>query len=363
MSQKHSKSSSTPHSNTGSNRQEPRESGIAAHPDYLVLCGKGNIQELIEALWAVFGVNFDHAGAKPGTRGRYYSCILRSAQTIELAYLKDDRSQTDHLFRLSIPGKPLAHVRPEELSKLGRFCLARQYRCTRLDWAIDDYERTLSLDRIAAECSAGSYIGASSYRDYKSQVKGAKQCGRTIYIGSPQSDKQVRIYDKSVESSGEIDSIRYEVQWRGRLAAETFSILFQGGDRVQAYQSLSNLAVGAIGFVWRSSSVLSRCPVKEWWGAFVARVGEAVKLSVRRLQPMISEKKHWVEYQVAGTLAIISQCKGFDDTLNWLERLIRERLATMPPAGVMYCKSWFDRVKVESGEFDDWMVLQDWDRV
>jgi hypothetical protein len=53
----------------------------------------------------------------------------------------------------------------------------------------------------------------------------------------------VRIYDKFVESKGEVNSIRYEVQWRDQLAHAAFEKFFSGDSRSAATAVLSSLAV------------------------------------------------------------------------------------------------------------------------
>lgn len=357
------KSSTTPYSNTGSNRQAPPDSGIRAHLDYLVVVGTGDIEELCRAIWSVFGSNFDWDGAHGGYRGNYYEVILKSAQSIEVAFNPLPDSPTHGRFRVSIPGQPLQHVRSHELHKLGRYLLSKRYRCTRLDWAIDDFTHLLDLDEIAEACERGDYSGAKSHRYFQRKNRGEYEVGRTIYLGSAQSDKQVRIYDKNVESKGKINSIRYEIQWRNELAQAAFEKLFSVGRHEDGGKTLSSLAVGAISFYRRRDAVLSRSTPLEVWSEFVEQVGGAIKMSVQRIQPMVSDKMRWIESQVAGTLALISQIKGFDDTLNWLERLMREKLNKMPSSGVMYVKSWFDRISVEKGKFEDWMVITDWDGI
>jgi hypothetical protein len=355
----------TPHSNTGSDRQTGADdTGLSGHPDYLVVVGITNIKELIQAIWAVFGTNFDYSGAKPGTRGNHYSIILKSAQTIELAYDHDPLNPNlPCRFRLCIPGAPLSHVRPEELAKLGRYLLHNGCRSTRFDYAIDDFDRQLSIQEIIDCCESGDYAGAQCWRSYRSQRSRESRVGQTIYLGSSQSDKQIRIYDKYVESRGAINSIRYEVQWRDRLAHIAFEKFFTPTSRSDANSLLSKLAVGAIDFISRCSEILSRCPRKSFWAEFLQRIGQPIKISMRRIQPMISDKKRWIEHQVVGTLALISSCQGLASTLDWLYReiiAVRERDS---PGAVAWRDTWRDRVLVESGQFEDWQVIQGWDAI
>lgn len=357
------KNQSTPHSNTGSKCQPTLDTTLAAHCDYLVCCGKIQIEELIKALWATFGVNFDFVRGLPGVRGRHYETILKSPQGIELAFSANKENAAKTVYRLSIPGKPLSHIHQHQLAKLGRFLLNSDCRCTRFDWCIDDFSKQLCLDSIARCAKAGNVVGARKWRDIRSTGRNQAEQGRTVYLGAVQSERLIRAYDKEVESNGEIKSFRFETQWRNSYAHEAFTQYFGETDSKVATNTLSRLAVGSVRFIRRHSKVASRCPTVGWWAKFIKRVGGATKMSVRRLHPLISDKIRWIESQVMGTLAVISRVKGFDDTINWLERQIREKAAHLSSMQSCYTFTCFDRLVVERGDFIDWMVIQEWDKI
>lgn len=262
---------------------------------------------------------------------------------------------------MNIPGKPLNHVRAEELHKFIRYIRLHNYTPTRFDWAIDDYDRTLSLDDVSNSCQDDDYKGANCYSDWKTKRRGKIAKGRTIYIGSFQSDKLVRIYDKNEESNGEINSIRYEVQWRGAYAAHAFNLFSATSDIEKATKAVSDVALGAVTFIHRTNNVVSRCDMVQYWANFISRVGESCKMSVRRLQPLISDKKRWIEKQVVGTIGLITKCFGWDNTMNWLEREIREKMANPPSMHSSYVNTFYARVNVEGCNFEDMQIIQSWD--
>jgi DNA relaxase NicK len=179
-------------------------------------------------------------------------------------------------------------------------------------------------------------------------------------MGSSQSDKQVRIYDKNVESKGEVNSIRFEVQFRDDLAHYSFLMYFAHESCEPAVKEASSYALGSVDFIDRVSSVLSRCPRSAFWEDFIALVGEAVRLSVPRLQTMLSDKKRWVENQVVGTIALISRCIGYDDTLHWLQQQIREKLVARNTRADEFVQTWKDRLVVERGGFEDFFAISSW---
>jgi DNA relaxase NicK len=283
-----------------------------------------------------------------------------SPQGIELAYAIPNEATGLSRYRLSIPGKPLCHIPTKQLDDFGKWLVNSGCRCSRLDWAIDDYSHGLRLEDIEEAVREGSYSGARVCRIYEKRVRGGTQIGKTIYLGSSESDRQVRIYDKAVESKGLIDAIRYEVQWRDELAHKCFMALFSSDSFEDGSKLVSQYAVGSVHFLSRVDKNLPRCPVKPWWQEFIDKVGERLKLSVPRVQPMLSDKKRWIERQVAATIAVIVRCMGFDDAFHWLEREVREKLAHQSGRADSFVRTWHDRQEVERLGFEDAWVMDSW---
>jgi hypothetical protein len=64
------------------------------------------------------------------------------------------------------------------------------------------------------------------------RIAPVRGCGHTLYVGSPRSDKRLRIYNKSAES-GEVpesgEYVRFELQLRDDYAEKAFTALRGGG--------------------------------------------------------------------------------------------------------------------------------------
>jgi len=210
----------TPIGNTGSKRQVPHES-ISSHPDYIVVCGVGDVKGLKDEIWAAFGTKFDDECPNEGFRGRHYDAVEYSAQGLELAILYSDDSSWLDKWRLSIPGAPLSHCKSHRLWKFFLCLLARRVVVTRLDWAIDVFDGSLPLESACIAARQGNYSRCKTYRYYESSDQGYGT-GRSLYFGSGKSDKMVRIYDKAVESRGAVPSVSFEYylvvpDWSGGL--------------------------------------------------------------------------------------------------------------------------------------------------
>lgn len=353
----------TPPSNTGSPRQITTAPDLRADLDYLVVVGSCDLDRVIHLVWCVFGTSFDFDNGKPGCRGNVYEMIVKSAQSIELGYSRSTTVVGAYNIRLSIPGKPLNHIRPDRKTHLLNALYEMGCKCTRLDWRIDDYSCMLSIDEVEKCARDGDFTGARKWVAYHSGVTGDSTVGRTVYFGSSGSNKLVRIYDKAAESGGIQDCVRYEVQWRDELAHAVFSSIAGYTDWDSSVMAASDRAVGAIGFVRRDNSVLSRCDLIPWWDAFVSAVGTAVKTSVPKLQSMVSDKARWIERQVIRTISVISACWGRAQTMNWLSNELSKSLAKPDSDRDAYVKSWNDRRTVESQSVEDWDAMSKWNVV
>lgn len=96
--------------------------------------------------------------------------------------------------------------------KLFEFIFASdKYNITRLDLAYDDHSGILDIDRIKYDTEMQHYISKSRW--WMNQY-GSEGC--SVYIGSPQSEIRIRIYDKAAERGFDDGRhwIRVELQLR-----------------------------------------------------------------------------------------------------------------------------------------------------
>jgi len=94
---------------------------------------------------------------------------------------------------------------------------------TRLDLAKDATEIPIDLRAIYASIEAGQAKGtARSFSQF-----GSPNGGFTIYVGSRQSEKFIRIYDKAVETNSIGDWKRYELETKGMVARALATLLVE----------------------------------------------------------------------------------------------------------------------------------------
>lgn len=111
---------------------------------------------------------------------------------------------------------------------------------TRLDLAKDLKGHNLSLDEIYQEMEAGKRTGTAR----KIAQIHSNNGGNTIYVGSRQSEKFIRIYDKNAEQgrTGEL-WYRFELEAKGQVARTLVHILLDGTGWDSAFDTVTRYMV------------------------------------------------------------------------------------------------------------------------
>jgi len=194
--------------------------------------------------------------------------------------------------------------------------------CKRIDIAIDDHDRVVSMDDVRAASIDGNY--AYVHRS-KIITEGPRKGvnGETIYFGSPQSDKVLRVYDKTIESDGEIDAIRWEAQYRDDKANKIFEKWLEFDPKdigTHSAQFLASTVTGCVSFCDRSDDEahIERCALLPWWEKFLELTAKGVRIIVAKKKAILEDTLNWLNRQVMPGLAMVKKIfgDGFDSYLD-----------------------------------------------
>lgn len=126
---------------------------------------------------------------------------------------------------VSLPGKACALVGHDRMADLLAWAESQGANCTRIDLALDDFGRSVSVqdfedaywgvDRVSHARTYSRSVGRRAGRPGEPGVV----CKDIVYLGSPTSRRVLRVYDKNLESEGEINAVRWELQERAEAAA------------------------------------------------------------------------------------------------------------------------------------------------
>jgi hypothetical protein len=237
--------------------------------------------------------------------------------------------------RIEIKGDPLSPVDLYNEILLVKGLLDREWKMTRLDLALDDYGKKLRSMFIDEADKAG-WI---NYEPSTSTTTNGRKPGFTAYIGSRDSDKRVRYYDKSVESKGEIDAYRWELQARGDYARELGEILKAMGTKFLRknikpglnadfiMDELVDYAIGAFTFTIpkEGDKNKSRGEAPQEWKDWLAYLqATPVRLIIKRVKTTIQKKKDWIHGSVSKSLAMVIDKMNIQERKRYIDDLLSE---------------------------------------
>lgn len=166
-----------------------------------------------------------YASSKGGleiTATNGYRTAYRSVQGVVVQWNADRPEMGYHVV---LSGSAIRHVL--EYNQLDQKALVQAVlhvngSITRLDLAKDLTGKNISLDQVYKALERGEYSGSARKFSQIHSLNG----GNTVYVGSRQSEKFIRIYNKAAESNlpGEL-WYRFELETKGMVARALASLL------------------------------------------------------------------------------------------------------------------------------------------
>lgn len=268
-----------------------------------------------------------------------YDSRFAWAGGVSLNYDEDkDRSERVHknCITLDCPGSALDQLTASDQQLLFELCNAYEGKCTRIDIYFDDYRRIVAPSEVYEVAKRGDFSG---FRSYGRRERGDRNgitydeisFGRR---GSYGSGSYLRCYDKKLESNGEFDCVRWEVEFTQRKADIVFKKLADASDDLDAFATLcGSLIAGSITFVHRNGDPnISRLSKYQWWDRITDILGDRVSIRVARTKDSVTGKMLWIKRCVAPSLACLERVFVTDrDFFRWLFDVTHEGGSRMNP--------------------------------
>jgi hypothetical protein len=228
---------------------------------------------------------------------------------------------------LEIPGQALDVITKTDLHLFLLSLNQFNPTCTRIDVFFDDFRRTINIGGLHGIIKNHDYSG---FR--KGQVKQGFDSGRLIHDevdfgkrGENGSGKYLRIYDKVLESKGEKNCIRLEIEFTRKRAQIVFDKLSSVVSN-EAFATLCGaLVAGSIKFIQRNGDKhISRLTVYDFWQDILDLLGTVtIRVPVKKTD--IQGKYDFIFKQVSPTLALLRDIFIDDiDFFCWLDDVIGE---------------------------------------
>ncbi|MDP2384122.1 MAG: replication initiation factor domain-containing protein [Nitrospirota bacterium] len=218
----------------------------------------------------------------------------------------------------------------EKVRLVLQWILKQDGHLTRLDCALDDRNSCVPLLTIMQAIEAGHCVTRADrmQRISSSSIHRATPSGETLYLGSPQSQTLLRVYDKRLESQAKQreDWQDYGIRWELELKKERA----QACGRVLSYLEEADwleFMVGVLrGYVdFRATSrdeedeFRYRAPLLGWWLMLTDGFKKG-RLVVEKEVQTLPKVKRWVSRSVAPMLAVV--CAADPSGTAWLEKQI-----------------------------------------
>jgi hypothetical protein len=297
--------------------------------DAITLTGKGDGHH--EALKALADHGFIITPRERGTNWYKQALDLEGGGIVAWEH----RNNVDS-WMIEIPGRQW--MRDHERARLAVFelYLTLELRCTRVDIRRDQFGRELQLvDRVGESCRGECLCRVRVFDEMERRRARTPQSsvGRGFYLGSRQSDRFVRVYDKGLERGWPIRGWweRFEAQIRGDLADESWHAIVESGDAwpVSAFDHM----IGVVDFrmpVDRHATVEER-ERPAWWSVYCdGRSG--VRPSSIRDETDAVRFLRWVCSAVVPTLQAVRERLGVE-SISDVVRLLDREFESVEPGG------------------------------
>lgn len=201
---------------------------------------------------------------------------------------------------------------PDKWAILLPLIVEEKMRITRLDVAYDDHTGMLDLGTISADTCAQEYVSKS---DYWETVNSSR--GQTVYIGAPQSEVQIRIYDKARERNCAPGThwIRCELQLRRDRALAFVELPYSIGE------SFCGVMVNYLRYVepMPGDSNKWRWPIKDYWGEFLCHANAIKIYRSPGLEYNMDRLENYLFRQAGNAIDAYIKAKGLSVFLEKLE--------------------------------------------
>lgn len=315
-------------SNTGLDSQPAFQVGI----DWLDITfrnvpTRADLDDILAEIEALTGDSIDFSSSRATFNGKNWDGSGRGVIGTLVWYDSCDRASGGELIpaqlKIAMSGRVMAGIDPQ---KLYRWLLTRaaqnELDCTRIDISLDDRDRCVEMWQITDASLHGDFFNAQ-YSQIANGGKRGQDRGVTVYFGAPSSSRRLRIYDKMVESKGKIKGIRWEVEFRKKLAKEALiqwlGEMSNGTEKVICW--CKNVVAGAVDFRERSSDDPNRdrCPTLKWFAKFKQQLfATATVIRAPRVEQTLQKSIDWIIKSVAPSLACLRSvlAEDFSKFLN-----------------------------------------------
>lgn len=200
--------------------------------------------------------------------------------------------------------------------------------CKRIDVFFDDYKHLIEPTDLHDIIKRNDFSGFRKTH-IKQTMMSKEILHDEVSFGSRNGNgtgKYLRVYDKRLESKGEKDCVRWEVEFTQPKADRAFTILAGACGDLEAFATICGALIGGcMTFVHRTGDKnISRLDVYEFWDLITESLGK-LKIRIAKKKNTLTGVIEWTERQVAPSLACVRKTFVSDQKfIAWVMDMLDE---------------------------------------
>ena len=220
----------------------------------------------------------------------------------QLLYDPANKNDGEH-FNIFFPGQACELVSEAGMRSYLRFVRIHEGVATRCDVKIDDYEHVISPEGVRELLQTPDVVThAHRWQSVNEGAVGHKEeTGRTIYLGKAGSRQRLRVYDKGLQSDGEINAIRWEMEARKEPAVTLVASLTDGNWA----QVITDRLVTFVDFRDHTSAARIVDRIRLPWFARLVGMAQKASAYLPKALRSVDQVIGWIGSQVSTSLAVV----------------------------------------------------------
>lgn len=262
------------------------------------------VEEVRESLDGLLG----GAGFEPSERGvPGYAMVETGVSGAYFAWHPEREEMGKHW---CLPAQALARVEGDDPLRAVRYAVVGGCRISRMDVRLDVPADVLTPALMDEWARAGLLVTRAQQARWVDgyDVRTGEARGGTWYLGSPKSERMLRVYDKQAESGEGPPRTRIEMQLRDHAANALALAMLEAEDPIEAFL---DALVGYVDVRLLDNPQPERRTRHPEWDA-VMQGARAAKVAKPPRRPSLERAREWLRRQLGPTLAVLVEADGGD---------------------------------------------------
>lgn len=239
---------------------------------------------------------------------------------------RSNRKRHNGRFLLVLSGTSLQCFPPVSLYRFMRdLSLKFWFKCSRIDLCFDDYEKIIHPLEVKHFANMGLYKGFQKHTPFEERKRTGELTNEGLSFGvRGGGGKYLRCYNKGLQTDGEIDAIRWEVEFSKGKADQIYFDLAMSLSLEDFATKIGLFIGGSIDFAERyDSGKFNPNDRLAFWEQILHHLGAAVMRTPTK-EGSIEKTQEWIETSVSPSLEKMRIALGDEMYYQWLFEIMSD---------------------------------------